>query len=101
MTETLFQSLLVALSSVALAVILRNAPIIRDWVEQLKKPWACNVCLPLYLCAICTGGLYAVTRDLKTLLAYLPAYAITFVILERFARPQSAPVIPAEFMDGD
>ena len=58
MQTTLHRSIIVALSSVALAIILRNAPIIRDLVQEMKKPWACNVCLPLYLAALCTAGLY-------------------------------------------
>lgn len=98
MLETLFQSLVVALSAVGLTVVLRNAPIIRTWVFQMKKPWACNVCLPLYLCALGVGSLYALSRDLKTLLAYLPAYAIAYLVLEKMSRPPTKdPFVPEEF----
>ena len=87
MLETLFTSVFVALSAVALAVLLRNAPIIRTWVFEMKKPWACNVCLPMYLCAVVVGGLFYQSRDWHVLLAYLPGYALSFMALEALARP--------------
>lgn len=97
--ETLFQSVLIALSSVGLAIILRNAPIIRGWVQEMKKPWACNVCLPLYVCAVMVGVFYAVTRDVGVLLAYLPAYALSYVILEKLARPPGVLHIPNDLLE--
>jgi len=96
--ETLFQSVYVALSAVALAIIVRNAPVVRGWVQEARKPWACNVCLPLYLCALVVGGLYALSRDATVLLAYLPSYALSYIVLEKLARPTGeAPFVPKEF----
>lgn len=63
----------------------------------MKKPWACNVCLPLYLCFVMVGVCYGVTRDVTVLFAYLPAYALTFVVLEKLARPSGPPHIPKMF----
>lgn len=100
METTLHRALIVALSTVALTVILRNAPVIRDWVDQLKKPWACNVCLPLYLCALSTGALYFYSPwDWTIVYAYLPAYALSYLILEKFLNRPTAPFIPQVFMD--
>lgn len=100
MRETLFQSLYVALSAVALAIIVRNAPVVRGWVQEAKKPWACNVCLPLYLCAIVVGGLFLRDHDFSVLLAYLPSYALSYIVLEKLARPTGeAPFVPPEFRD--
>lgn len=96
MPETLFTSVFVALSAVALAIILRNAPLIRVWVREMKKPWACNVCLPLYLCAVVVGCLWLLTHDPHVFLAYLPAYALTFMTLEKLARP---PLVLPDFTD--
>lgn len=87
MTETILTSVFVALCAVALTVILRNAPVIRTWVWEMKKPWACNVCLPLYLCAAVVGGLFLKQRNLDVLLAYLPGYALSYLTLEAMARP--------------
>lgn len=87
MIEILYTSVFVALSSVALAVILRNAPVIRTLVWEMRKPWACNVCLPLYLCAIVVGGLWLKYHKVDVFMAYLPSYALTFIILEAMARP--------------
>lgn len=102
MAETLFQSLYVALSVVALAIILRNAPVIRGWVQEAKKPWACNVCLPLYLCAVVVGGLYVLSKDAAVLLSYLPSYALSYIVLEKLARPVGeAPFVPPEFRDDE
>lgn len=99
--ETLFRSLLIALSSVGLAIILRNAPVIKNWVQEMKKPWACNVCLPLYLCFVMVGVFYGVSRDATVLLAYLPAYAMSYVILEKLARPPGPLHIPHSLMEPD
>lgn len=95
MLETLFQSLYVALSAVALAVILRNAPVISTWVSQMRKPWACNVCLPLYLCGLCVLGLVFI-KGVWALLAYLPAYAISYLTLEKMSRPPAKLFVPPE-----
>lgn len=89
MLETLLTSIVVALSSVGLTVILRNAPIIRRWVFEMKKPWACNICMPLYTCAAVVGVLFYLHRDLSVFLSYLPAYALAFMTLEAIARPPS------------
>lgn len=96
MLETLLTSVFVALSAVALAVILRNAPIIRTWVFEMRKPWACNVCFPLYLCSVVVGGLFYQSRDLHVFLTYLPGYALSFMTLEAIARP---PAVPPSFME--
>ncbi len=100
--ELLLTSILVALSSVALVIILRNAPVIRGWVQEMKKPWACNVCLPLYLCAGVVGAFFWRTRDLDVLFSYLPGYALSFVVLEQLARPpQVLPSFELEDEDED
>jgi hypothetical protein len=88
--ETLLTSVFVALCAVALTVILRNAPVIRGWVMEMKKPWACNVCLPLYLCAAVVAALYVKHHSLDVLWAYLPGYALAYITLEAMARPPSA-----------
>lgn len=92
MLETLLTSIVVALSSVGLTVILRNAPVIRGWVREMKKPWACNICMPLYTCALGVGGLFYLHHDENVFLSYLPAYALSFMTLEAIARPPS--VVP-------
>ena len=101
MLELLFTALHVALSAVALTLIVRNAPVVRRWVFELRKPWACNVCMPLYTCAAVVGGLYWLNRDLHVLLAYLPAYALTFSALDTMAKPPGAPHIPPEMFMAD
>ena len=104
MQTTLHRSIIVALSSVALAIILRNAPIIRDLVQEMKKPWACNVCLPLYLAALCTAGLYFYSPwDWTIVYAYLPGYALSYLILEYIGLPKTPFIPPAlvELDDGD
>lgn len=101
MLELLLTAVLVALSAVALTVILRNAPVIRTWVFELRKPWACNVCMPLYTCAAVAGGLAYLQRDPRVLLAYLPAYALTNVALDRLAKAPNTPFIPPEFLEED
>ncbi len=82
MLELLLTAVLVALSAVGLTVIVRNAPVVRGWVAKSRKPWACNVCMPLYTCAAVVGGLVLLQHDLRLLLAYLPAYALANITLD-------------------
>lgn len=99
----LFYAAHIALSSVALTIILRNAPVIRRWTFEMKKPWACNVCMPLYTCAAVTALVAHTHNDWRVLLAYLPAYALTNAALDaqqRAARPDSPLVLPPEMLLG-
>ncbi len=89
----------IALASVGLTVILRNAPVIRTWVFEVKKPWACNVCMPLYVCALLVGALIFFSGDWHFGLSYLPAYALTNVSLDHMAKPPGPPVIPDDFFE--
>ena len=101
MLETLLTSLYVALSAVALTTILRYAPIIRVWVREMKKPWACNICMPLYTCAAVVGGLFYLHHDESVFLSYLPAYALTYMTLEAVARPPSTAPTFMELKDSE
>ena len=99
----LFLAVHIAWSSFALTVILRNGPVIRRWVFEQKKPWACNVCMPLYSCATVTAMIAYIHHDWRVLLAYLPAYAMTNLALDgaqRAARPDEGPIpLPAEMLE--
>lgn len=97
MFETLLQSVHAALSAVALTIILRNAPIIRGWVQDMKKPWACNVCMPIYTCALSVALLYVRSGDVWVLLSYLPSYVLAHFALEASSRPPNKPFIPPDF----
>lgn len=94
--EVLLRSFLLALSVVGMTVILRNAPIIRTWVFQMKKPWACNVCLPIWLCGCALAFLLGYTQNLSFLFIFLPGYAISYLILEAMARPPKTPFMSVD-----
>jgi hypothetical protein len=81
----------VTLAATALTVIVRNAPWVRDRVDEAKKPWACNVCMPLYTCAVVAGGLWLLLGRWEFALTYLPAYALTKGVLDKLAAPPGAP----------
>lgn len=99
MLELLLTAVFVALSAVALTVIVRNAPVVRTWVFEMKKPWACNVCMPLYACAAVVGALGGLQRDPRVLLTYLPAYLLSNVMLDHMARPPGPPHIPKSMFE--
>lgn len=101
--DVLLWSAVLTLSSVGLTIIVRNAPWVRDQVQEMRKPWACNVCMPLYTGAVLCGAAWYATRcDWRMLSAtYLPAYALTNIVLDRLARPPGPPLIPAEFLGSD
>jgi len=82
---------IVTLAATALTIIVRNAPWVRDRVDEAKKPWACNVCMPLYTCAVAAGGLCALLGRWEYALTYLPAYALTKVVLDKLSEPPGEP----------
>ncbi len=81
----------VTLAATALTIIVRNAPWVRDRVNEAKKPWACNVCMPIYTCAAAAGGLCVLLGRWEFGLTYLPAYALTKVVLDKLAEPPGEP----------
>lgn len=100
--DSVFWILAVALSSVGLTVIVRNAPLIRGLVMQAKKPWACNVCMPLYTCAVFTALSVFVTRTaLQHVFTFFAAYALAYLILERASRPPGPPPTLPQLMGDD
>lgn len=94
--DLLLWSLLIALGATGLTIILRNAPIIRRWVFELKKPWACNVCMPLYTSAALLAAPIYWSRNWWLALSFPAAYLLSHLILEAMSRPPAAgpPPIP-------
>lgn len=82
-------SVLLSCASTALTNILRALPLIRDWVFEMKKPWACNVCMPIYTCAVlAVAAVLQEPQLLSTICAaYLPAYLLSNISLDALARP--------------
>lgn len=99
--DLLIWSIFMGSGAVGLTVILRNAPVIRGWVQAAKKPWACNVCMPLYM----TAGMaipLLMLQDWRYLWAYPGGYALAYIVLEKMSRPPPGPPkIPADFFTDD
>ena len=97
--DLLTWSLFAGLGAVGLTVIIRHAPIIRGWVQAAKKPWACNVCMPLYMTALMVVGPLIQSHDWCYLWAYPGGYAFAYIVLEKMSRPPPGPPkIPKEFL---
>lgn len=95
--DLLLWSLLTAFGATGLTIILRNAPIIRRWVFDLRKPWACNVCMPLYTIAVVLLVTPTHLRGWAShALVFLAAYLLSHLILEVMSRPPASgpPTIP-------
>lgn len=82
---------LAALGAVGLTIIARNAPGIRGLVLDARKPWACNVCMPLYTVAAMLALPAARTGDWSFGLVYPAAYAVTYSILQWLSQPPGPP----------
>ena len=93
----LLWSLLSAFGAVGLTIIIRNAPIVRGWVMDAKKPWACNVCMPVYTVAAMLAVPTAV--DWHNVLAYPAAYALAYIVLQKLAQPPGVLEIPADLLE--
>ncbi len=97
--DFLLWTLLYALAATGLTIILRHAPVIRGWVQAMKKPWACNVCMPLYTSAVLIAPAAYYSRDGRYALVYLATYLLSHIMLEKMAtRPTGPPPIPASLL---
>lgn len=98
--DLLMWALLSGLGAVGLTIILRNAPVVRGWVRDGRKPWACNVCMPLYTAAALLSVAIWWAGDWSYAVAYPGAYAVGYMALDRITRPPAGP--PPELpMDTD
>lgn len=98
-SEIVWWSLLAGIGAVGLTTIVRNAPVVRGWVQEAKKPWACNDCMPLYTVAAMLAIPIYQTGNWGYAAAYLPGYAVANVALKRLHRPPPGPPnIPKEFL---
>jgi hypothetical protein len=79
------------LGAFGLTTIIRNAPGVARLVRAGKKPWACNVCMPLYTAAAMTAVPIWWTGDWSYAVAYPGAYAVGYIALDRMTRPSGRP----------
>jgi hypothetical protein len=97
--DILWLSALSALGSVGLTIIIRNAPVVRGWVAEAKKPWACNVCMPFYTSAAMIAIPVTQSGDWRYATAFPATYALAYLLLENMSKPPGPPQIPKEFFD--
>jgi hypothetical protein len=90
-SDMLAWTLFTALGAVGLTTLVRNAPIVRGWVMEAKRPWACNVCMPLYTSVAILALPAWLSRDLGYALVFPAAYALANTILDRVGRPLGPP----------
>lgn len=99
MVDILLTALWIGLSSAALTVILRAAPIINKWALAGKKPWVCDVCMTLWMTGLFTGVLHY-QGSKAALAAFAPGYALGKWILLRLSDPMGPPpALPLDDMD--
>jgi hypothetical protein len=100
--ELLLWSLLAGVGAAGLTVLVRNAPGIRGLVAEAKKPWACNVCMPLYAVAAMLAVPIYQTGDWSYVMAYPAGYEVAYWTLQQMSRPPGPPQIPDSFFtDGE
>ena len=99
--ELVWWSVLSAFGAASITTILRQIPGISSLVAKNKKPWACNVCMPLYTVPLMVAIPIYLTGQWRYAVAILPAYAGANILLEHLSR-QAPPTIPADlFGDND
>lgn len=95
-------SVLGGLGAVGLTVILRNTPGVASLVREGRKPWACNVCMPVYTAAAMVALPIWWTGDWSYAVSYPGAYAIGYMALDRATRPPAGPFpLPEDLLDSD
>jgi hypothetical protein len=60
---------------------------------ERKKPWACDVCMSFWTCAV-LGVALATQHGLEALVAVGPAYPVALWVLYVLGKPQGGPPMP-------
>lgn len=89
MLDLLLISVWVGLSSAAATVIVREAPFVRGWVLSGVKPWACDICMTLWLSGAATIALELAGTEARW--AFLPGYAVGKYVLRKLTDPEGVP----------
>lgn len=96
----LLWSLILGATAAGLSVIIRSLPFIKRWVQEGRKPWACDVCMPVWTVVPLVLLLFIWRQDIQLLLVVGPAYPCAMWILMRLTDPVGPPPMP-ELEDSD
>jgi hypothetical protein len=85
-------SLLVGATSAGMTVAIRALPLVKKWIEQMKKPWACDVCMSFWTVGLLALGL-GFWRGWENVLVCGPAYPWALWVLCKVTEHRSELVI--------
>jgi len=83
----------VGLGSTAAGIVLavRALPAVRRAMVQLKKPWACDLCMSFWTVGALSLGLAVWKVDAQLLLSAGPAYPLALQLLRMLQEPANPP----------
>jgi hypothetical protein len=102
MDELLYIALLAVLlgaTSAGLTVMVRAMPFVARWVDAGKKPWACDVCMTLWVTAALAAETAWHYGDATLLTAFGPAYPWAMWVLRKITDHHGFPPLPLEDSD--
>jgi hypothetical protein len=97
----LLWALLVGATAAGMIVALRVMPGIRGLVKEGKKPWACDICMPVWTVGPLTALLAWWQNDVLLICVAGPAYPLAMWLLRRLTDPPEHPPLLLEDSDAE
>lgn len=91
-------AIILGATSAGMTVALRALPTIYRWVEQAKKPWACDRCMSFWTTGLLSVGL-ATWLGHELIIVCGPAYPWAMFVLCKITDPRGPPPLPLEDSD--
>jgi hypothetical protein len=95
--------LVAALGAVGLTIVLRAVRPFSTWNEQGVKPWSCDLCMSVWMTALCLAIGAATERVtvLEAFFLWMPAFACAYGMIQRIVPPpMGGPPIDPPHMGG-
>jgi len=94
--RVLVTTVLLALSAAGLVPLVRVVPWVRRWVEQGRRPWACDICMAFWGTLLAGAFWWGLGAPWS---AVVPAYALTLFLVRRNSDPMHKPHGVPELLD--
>lgn len=95
----LLWALPVGATAAGMIVVIRVLPLIRQQVEAMKKPWACDICMSFWVVGLLVLLLLLGKRDPQFLFVAGPAFPFALWFLRRLTDPPELPPLLLEDSD--
>ena len=89
--DIMLWSILLGATSVGITVALRALPFVKVWIQEMRKPWACDVCMSFWTVGLLGLGLAWWQQQPELLVVCGPAFPWALWVLCKVTEPKGPP----------